>query len=56
MEKFALVEGGGGVVEMVIVESIYGLEVVFKIGILGNFELNYLSRSGLGIKDVYILL
>lgn len=56
MEKPALAEGGGGAVEMAIAEPTHGPEAVLKTGVLGNFEPNYPSRSGPGIKDVHILL
>lgn len=57
MEKPALAEGGGGAVEMAIAEPTHGPEAVLKTGILGNFEPNYPSRSGPGIKDmIYVYI
>lgn len=54
MEKPALAEEGGGAVEMA--ELTHGPEAVLKSGILGNFEPNYPSKSGPGIKAVHIIL
>lgn len=56
MEKPALAEEGGGDVEMAIAEPTHGPEAVLKSGVLGNFEPNYPSKSGPGIKAVHIIL